>query len=143
MDYDKYDLPILDIGKQCGDTDYIDFLRINDVNKGSAMKGIDCYKRHFIVIKMVAVNLETKEKQFIMETYFQRFTGYDTWHSCGHATKRLLFTNGPGLIRDQIDFLDKILNNYKYLLNKDNMDSLRHNFTANHAIALEDYWEKN
>lgn len=43
-------LPVLDLGNRRGSTDYIDFIRVNEM-KYSLMKGIDCHRRPFIAFK--------------------------------------------------------------------------------------------
>jgi hypothetical protein len=46
----RYECGILDICDQVGATRYIDFIKENDVQY-SIMKGVDCFRRSFIVIK--------------------------------------------------------------------------------------------
>ena len=96
--------PILDIGNKVGFTNYIDFIRLEDVNY-PFMKGIDIYGRKFIVVKMIVNN------EIIMDTYFQRYSDNTRhWMVGNHATKRsLLDTVGTGLIPEQIELLKKII----------------------------------
>ena len=48
----KPDIPILNIGGRTGGTDYIDFIKYDEVVE-PVMKGTDFYKRPFIVLKFV------------------------------------------------------------------------------------------
>jgi hypothetical protein len=88
-------LPILDIGQRHGHTDYIDFITLSEV-KYPIMKGTDCFRRSFIVIKCVIDN------RVIMQTFFQRYSDYTSgWMGCGHATSFLIDTSGG---MDQLQF---------------------------------------
>lgn len=64
-------IPVLNIGQQCGATDYIDFIGADEMEH-SIMKGIDRYKRPFIALKVV-VTKDNKSKE-IVGTFFQRYT---------------------------------------------------------------------
>ena len=106
------DIPVLDIGRRIGHTEYIDFLKWNEV-KYPIMKGVDIYRRHFLVVKMIV------DGNKIMETYLQRYTGDNTnWMACGHATRCFLNTQGSGLIKEQIELLKKVINGENVLIEK-------------------------
>lgn len=106
------DIPVLDIGKRIGHTEYIDFLQWDEVTS-PIMKGVDAYKRHFLVVKMIVNGNK------IMETYFQRYTDDNThWMACGHATRGFLNTQGSGLIKEQIELLKKVINGENVLIEK-------------------------
>tara|TARA_B100000575_G_scaffold187123_1_gene150734 strand:+ start:66 stop:599 length:534 start_codon:yes stop_codon:yes gene_type:complete len=110
MDYTKYlHLPILDIGNRVGQTDYIDFIKWDEVIH-PVMRGRDIYSRHFIVIKMIIDNKK------IMQTFFQRYTNGTKWMGCGHATSLLIDTSGNGLNHYQVLFLDELISNGKVLI---------------------------
>lgn len=96
-------IPRFDPGNRVGATHYIDFLRWEEITE-PVMKGIDCFGRYFIVIKMKVDDV------LIMETYFQRYRSSYNWQACGHSTIRLLNTVGCGLNEDQIELLKKIIN---------------------------------
>ena len=98
--------PRLDIGSRAGDTDYIDFLQVDEVTH-PVMIGVDRFNRPFIVAKYKVEGADT----IIMDTYFQRFSN-DTrvWHCCGHATRLLLETCG-GMSEIQGEFITKLLLN--------------------------------
>ena len=106
------DIPILDIGRRIGHTEYIDFLKWDEVTS-PIMKGIDVYKRHFLVVKMIV------DGNKIMETYFQRHTNnVNFWMACGHTTRGFLNTQGSGLIKEQIELLKKVINGENVLIEK-------------------------
>ena len=97
-------IPMLGIEKRMGCTDYIDFLKWDEVTS-PIIKGVDIYGRFFIVIKLIV------DGNKIMETYFQRFTdNYNHWMACGHATRSFLSTSGTGLIKEQVELLKKVMN---------------------------------
>jgi hypothetical protein len=95
--YDELDIPILDIGDRQGDTDYIDFLTLNEVTE-PVMKGTDKFSRKFIVVKFMI----NEEK--LMQTFFQRYTNGSLWMACGHATRNLIDTQG-GIKEEQEEFI--------------------------------------
>ena len=66
-------LPCLDIGNKNGNTDYIDFIRVEDMNF-PIMKGVDIYGRKFIAMKVKTHNTKTHESKEIVGTFFQRYS---------------------------------------------------------------------
>jgi hypothetical protein len=66
-------LPVLDIGNKMGYTDYIDFIRSEDMNH-PIMKGSDIFGRKFISIKVRTHNTQTNEFKEIVGTFFQRYS---------------------------------------------------------------------
>ena len=94
------------------------------------MKGIDKFKRHFVVIKFkIKFNCNTDildntykrpiinrgNSIILMQTFFQRYTPSNygqylggLWMGCGHATEVLMGTSG-GLNAKQLNFLEKII----------------------------------
>jgi hypothetical protein len=66
-------LPILDIGNKMGLTDYIDFIKAEDMNH-PLMKGTDIYGRKFIAIKVKTHNTKTNQYKEIVGTFFQRYS---------------------------------------------------------------------
>lgn len=99
VDYIK-NLPVLDIGKKKGITDYIDFIGASDM-KFPIMKGIDTYRRPFIAIKynieynvkhLIHHNTENDESEppvesavdtikemKVVNTFFRRYTNSGPW----------------------------------------------------------------
>ena len=100
--YNLPNIPNYDVGNRNGQTDYIDYLKWEEITE-PVMKGIDIFGRHFVVVKMKIDN------KLFMETYFQRYTNDSRWMSCGHATSRFLNTGGTGLDENQIQLLKSII----------------------------------
>ena len=138
-------IPYYDIGSRQGQTDYIDFLMWDEITE-PVMKGIDIYKREFIVIKMIINNIK------IMETYFRRYSYSDKWVPCGHATTHFLYTEGGSLSQEQIDLLKKVINNERVLIEKkhktwnwtyiftDRYVELYDEKKWNAALVIQKYW---
>ena len=77
----------------------IQLATVKPLPRPNIIKGIDIYKRPFIVVKM-NVNGEKR-----METFFQRYTGNCShWQICGHATSRMFSSTG-GMNESQANFL--------------------------------------
>lgn len=68
------ELPVLDLKNRRGATDYIDFVK-NDEMTSPIMKGIDCFKRPFLAIKVKCTyKTEELEPTEVVGTFFQRYT---------------------------------------------------------------------
>ena len=97
-------IPILNLGSRCGFTEYIDFIRWEEVTS-PIMTGYDVFGRKFVVIKFL---IEDSGKP-IMQTFFQRYSNdYKFWMGCGHATQNLLNTRG-GMKPNQFKFINEIM----------------------------------
>ena len=103
--YNQPNIPYYDIGNRIGHTDYIDFFTWDEITK-PVMKGIDVYKRQFVVIKLKIYEKNIK----LMQTFFQRHTNGSSWMGCGHATSSFIETSG-GMNIQQIELLKQIINN--------------------------------
>jgi len=68
------ELPVLDLGNRGGSTDYIDFIRAEEM-EFPVMRGVDKFRRPFIAIKVNCVD-SALEKQMV-GTIFQRYTDND------------------------------------------------------------------
>jgi hypothetical protein len=101
----NFDCERLDIGQRIGSTHYIDFIKESEVEH-IVMKGIDYYKRFFIIIKAEYIfNDETKLN--IYSTFFQRYTdNYLLWHCCG----QMMDTTG-GMNIKQFELVNNLLTN--------------------------------
>ena len=100
-----YECGILDIGDQVGATRYIDFIKENDVQY-SIMKGVDCLRRSFIVIKTEYI-LQDGSKKDVMSTFFQRYTDeYLLWCGCGF----MMNTEG-GMCINQLQLIYNLISN--------------------------------
>ena len=92
----------LSIGNRVGSTEYIDFIKWEEVTD-PVMKGVDCFGRSFLVVKFLINDSEP-----IMQTFFQRYSHYNSnWMGCGHATKLLFGVNIVSTIQSQ--FIEKII----------------------------------
>ena len=112
----SHDVPILDIGTRTGHTDYIDFIKLDEV-RYPVMKGTDLYNRPFVVVKFMVIRNGKHELQ--METFFQRYTiGDSLIQGCGHATSNLLRTEG-GMTNTQIDLVNDVINGKTVTLTAD------------------------
>ena len=125
--YTKLDVPNLDIGNRHGVTDYIDFIRIDEVTH-SVMKGIDKYCRKFIVIKFIV------DGEHIMQTFFQRYNTGKLWMGCGHFTRQLIDTTG-GIKDNQIILITNIIINGNAIILKDHIPVLTSNI--NKTVLLD------
>ena len=143
--YNLPKIPDYDVGNRNGHTDYIDYLKWNEITE-PVMKGIDIFGRHFVVVKMKIDN------KLFMETYFQRYTNDSRWMSCGHATSRFLNTGGTGLDENQIQLLKSIIQgesieiknehrtNYPYYNGK--IVKLYDEKKENAAKVIQEQWKK-
>jgi hypothetical protein len=66
---------IFDLNGRMGITDYIDFLKQDEVPK-NIMKGVDCYGRKFITIKLGGYDLDDNRFFRSGQVFFQRYSGY-------------------------------------------------------------------
>ena len=77
------DLPTIDIGSRTGSTDYIDFIKPEEVSH-SLMRGVDVYGRNFLTIKAEIHDSKGTIWQ-VFETFFQRYNDCNNiWVGCGH-----------------------------------------------------------
>ena len=102
------DVPILDIGLAGGHTDYIDFIKPDEITH-RVMKGIDRHSRPFLVIKATG-KLDTGDEIPLFQTFFQRYTDISyLWMGCGNYGKQLFDTCG-GMKKHHFDALTKLIN---------------------------------
>jgi hypothetical protein len=96
-------IPTLDISSRYGSTDYIDFIKDNEV-KYPVVRGIDDFSRPFFVMKVI----NEKNGKRYMQTFFQRETHNSRlWMGCGHYGCPFLSTLG-GMTKDQFDLLKRL-----------------------------------
>lgn len=69
--WDSLDCPVLDIGDRRGDTDYIDFIHVNELSH-PITKGIDCLNRKFFCLQFTITHEGHSKTQY--QTFFQRYT---------------------------------------------------------------------
>ena len=135
--------PELDIGDRKGSTDYIDFIKMEEVTS-PVMQGKDCYGRHFMVIKLILNN-----KNVILQTFFQRYSdNLGDWRGCGHATQ-IIVGSGNNIDENMFKFINDLLDNKKIKINEEhNIDSCYHGVEVqifdeekwNAAIKIQNHW---
>lgn len=115
-------LPILDFKPSfLGFTDYLDNIKENDL-KYPLMRGIDCYQRHFLVLKYQILdsirvnNINFIPEQVYLITVFQRYSdSVDQWNKIGNNQGPILQETSVGLDHDTKKmFIDRIVSIIKY-----------------------------
>ena len=141
--YDIKDFPLLYLGNRKGHTDYIDFIKWEEVTS-PIMKGYDCFNRKFIVIKMIVDNVK------IMQTFFQRYSANPKlWMGCGCSTTNLIDTSGS-MDNNQLKLLIELLNNKRAFILKEHRPWRNHFINKwvyvyddkqwNAALVIQKYW---
>lgn len=129
----EMEYPRLDIGNRRGWTDYIDFIRQNEVTE-PIMWGIDIHGRPFAVIRFVGENKDGKDIHF-MQTFFQRYTDSNLWHGCGHGGLELIDTCG-GMSEIQFKHIREIVDGkVQGAVEKSNLES-----ATNIRLARKGEW---
>ena len=116
-------IPIFDIKDREGNTEYIDFLKENEINY-PVMKGVDKYKREFVTIKANMKFYDINDNIICMfnvfETFFKRYTEKNIWMGCGNFGKQFMSTTG-GLTKIQDELLLELINNKTVKILKNNI----------------------
>ena len=94
-------LPILDIGKKQGWTDYIDFITVEDVT-APVMRGVDIHGRPFITLRIIDRNTNVKS----VHTIFQRYTDCKEAWRCGTRSQQIILNTC--LDTRELEFLDRL-----------------------------------
>lgn len=135
------------IGDKVGTTEYIDFIRWDEVTE-SVMKGVDCFGRPFLVVKFL-VNGDTDKPLELMQTFFRRYSEYSSkWMGCGHATRLLFGVNR--ITEQQAKFIEKIINGETLKTTKEITYEFPEGTTVElynekkikAAIVIQKYWRK-
>ena len=117
-----YQLPIIDFKPSfLGFTDYLDNIQEDDINF-PIMRGIDCYQRHYIVIKYqilhpIRINKTLfKAEQVYLLTVFQRYSDSVTsWNKAGSYQGPVLADTSVGINHDEKKmFIDRLISIIKY-----------------------------
>lgn len=97
------DFPKLNVGNRKGVTDYIDYIEVGELTS-PIMKGVDCYKRPFVVLKC------TVDKDVYGQTFFQRYTNdSNLWMGCSlYGVCSFMSTIG-GMTKHQALLLQNII----------------------------------
>jgi hypothetical protein len=136
LDKIKYlNVPILDIGNKNGVTDYLDFIKPEELKSNNIVKGRDISSRPFIVFK-AEFEYPNGIKKKTFTTFFQRYSDNDLlWHSCGHYGINLMCTDG-GASGEQIKMLYELLSSGEYKINREIIHEQRLNFKINDDIIF-------
>jgi len=126
-----------DIGGRSGHTDYIDFLKLDEVPK-NVMRGVDCFRRKFITLKVGVQDQKTGELRKSSQVFFQRYTDGRSWMGANFGSNWFLETCG-GMTNNQYDIIEDLVNGKTIKLT----DAHRHSggFNNGDIIATMDTWE--
>ena len=148
IDFTFYDrIPdTFDLGGRMGTTDYIDFLTRDEVPK-NVMKGIDCFKRKFITMKIGGIDLDNMKFFRSAQVFFERYTGQPYIASAGLEAMFILTIGGTSpaqyqLINDLVDGkLVKIGEEHRFNSSKHNVIIANMNYWENHfARTIQKNW---
>ncbi len=123
------------LGDRMGRTDYIDFLTQDEVPK-NLMKGVDCYGRKFLTMKIGGIGLDNMKFFKSGQVFFERYTDEPYIASADFEGMFILTTGGTRpeqyqLINDLVDGkLVKIKEEHRFNSGNPNV-----------IIASMDYWE--
>ena len=126
---------IFDLGNRMGSTDYIDFLTQDEVPK-NMMKGVDCYGRKFLTMKIGGIGLDDKKFFKSGQVFFERYSN-EPYIASGNFEGMFIWTTG-GTNPEQYKLINDLVDG-KLVIIKD-----EHKFNSsnsNVAIANMDYWE--
>jgi len=101
---DPSKIPLLDINTKMGPTDYIDFIRTEDMVE-DLMRGYDAYGRSFLAIKLEYQHKRTTKQ--VVCTLFQRYTSANSCIAIGtcyeHQCVQRFLGNNSYLPDDEIE----------------------------------------
>ena len=130
----------LDIKERFGSTDYLDFIKPEELGLNNIMSGYDHSSRPFVVFK-AEIEFNNGKKLKTFSTFFQRYSNNNlTWHCCGHHGRIIIETLG-GANNDQIKMLYELFESGTYKLNKDNIYNLNLNWTSQLSFNLDEISE--
>ena len=137
IDFTFYDRikDIYDLKGRMGRTDYIDFLTHDEVPK-NVMKGIDCYNRKFITLKIGGYDIDTKRFFRTGQVFFERYTG-SPYLADAQFDGSFIWTGG-GTTPIQYELINDLVDRKIIKLKEE------HRFNSNKfncIVATMDYWE--
>jgi hypothetical protein len=117
----RRDFARLDVGKRIGHTDYIDYIDVKELTK-PIMKGVDYYKRPFIVLRCIV------DKDVVYgQTFFQRYTDdKNLWMGCTLCGTPSFISTIGGMTKHQALLLQNIIDGKSMILDEN------HKLTFNH-----------
>ena len=126
---------IFDLGNRMGSTDYIDFLTQDEVPK-NMMKGVDCYGRKFLTMKIGGIGLDDKKFFKSAQVFFERYSN-QPYIASADFEGMFIWTTG-GTNPDQYKLINDLVDGKLVIIKEE------HKFNSsnrNVAIANMDYWE--
>ena len=136
----KYDLKC-----RLGNTQYIDFLYPDEIPYNK-MKGVDLFKRSFIILKVGVLDLKRDKFVKTGQVFFQRYSPTNLTHPSyfynwqGASLDGEFIRTGGGIGPPQIDLITNLVDNKLILLNEEHRACKFRNGDCK-VIASMDYWE--
>ena len=125
-----------DLGGRMGLTDYIDFLKQDEVPK-NRMKGVDIYGRKFLTMKIGGIDLNNNKFFKSGQVFFERYSN-DHTKIAGADFEGSFISIYGGINQDQLKLIDDLVNGKIIKVKSE------HRFNSsdyNVIIANMDYWE--
>jgi hypothetical protein len=135
LELDKF--PKLDIGNRMGTTDYIDFLKMEEITH-PIMTGLDIFKRYFIVMKLLV------DGRIVLQTIFQRYSdNLSDWRGCGHFSPNvLLFSSCSNITVDTFELILSLLKGEENIIIKKEHNPEDSNYIAKKvSIFNQEKWD--
>ena len=128
---------IFHLGGRMGATDYIDFLRDDEVPK-NMMKGTDSYGRKFLTMKIGGIDLDTLKFFKCGQVFFERYTDSPYIVSGDFVDMTPFIATYGGTRPAQYELINDLVDGKLVKLTDDHrFNSSNHNV----IIANMDYWE--
>ena len=125
-----------DIGDRMGTTDYIDFLSPDEVPK-NIMKGVDCYGRKFLTLKVGGYDLDNMKFFRTGQVFFERYTDAPYITSGQFGDSMFIWTTG-GTRPEQYQLINDLVDGKLVEIKEE------HKFNSGKfpgIIASMDYWD--
>lgn len=126
---------IYDLEGRMGRTDYIDFLTQNEVPK-NVMKGVDCYDRRFLTMKIGGIDLNTMKFFKSGQVFFERYSDEPYLASADFEGMFIMTTAGTRPIQYQL--INDLVDGKLIKLEEEHRFNSR---DCNVVIATMDHWE--
>ena len=124
------------IGDRMGTTDYIDFLTLDEVPK-NVMKGVDCYGRKFLTLKVGGYDLDNNRFFKTAQVFFERYTDEPYIASGQFGDNMFIWTTG-GTRPEQYKLINDLVDGKLVEIEEE------HRFNSGKfrgILASMDYWE--
>lgn len=139
--YTSYECPVLSIGEKKGNWGYIDFIAERELGKTAVMKGTDCIKRPFLVLKAEFV-LENGNTVPAFVTLFQKYVNNkNIWQCFNYEGMELLQTSyigdGTPISEKQVALLQQLLTEKQIELQPSDIGILAEHKTESIKVGLQ------